>query len=394
MSNRPAPSTKAAQAKGVDERQELRLRRFRMALASYGLWTTIVLIAWAGGLIVMPGWLLLAMLGGVVLSNAWFWYKLRSGRNLLYADPSMTLPQVALALCWILVVIGASHADRSLMMVVFVVIMLFGIFRLDRDAFLKLTALALAGYAIVVAADLTLREVEVNWIEEAVRFLVLASGLLWCTFFGTHVAQLRATLRAQNEALQQLVRNAQRIAERDHLTSAYNRRYIMESMEKERARSERRHAPFSIIIFDLDHFKAINDQHGHVTGDRVLSQFAQVARRVLRSVDVISPGRRAYAFGRFGGEEFICLLPETGLDGAARCANRLKEVLAGERFEAGVTVTFSAGISVYRHGETVEQTLSRADDALYRAKNAGRDRIFQEKPVRRSGNVVKLKTNS
>ena len=394
MSTRPAPTTQATQTRKMDERQELRLRRFRMALASYALWTTIVLVAWAGGLIAMPGWLLLATLGGIVLSNAWFWYMLRSGRSLLYADPSMTLPQVALAMLWILVVIGASHADRSLMMVVYVVIMLFGIFRLDRDAFLKLTALALVGYAVVVLADLELRGVEVNWIEEGVRFLVLASGLLWCTFFGSHVAQLRAALRSQNQALQQLVQNAERDAKRDHLTSAYNRRYIMETMEKERARSKRRHAPFSIIIFDLDHFKSINDRFGHVTGDRVLSQFSQVARRVLRSADVISPGRRAYAFGRFGGEEFICLLPETGLDGATRCANRLKEVLANERFEAGVKVTFSAGISVYRHGETVEQTLSRADDALYRAKNAGRDRVFQEKPLRRSANVVKLKPNS
>jgi diguanylate cyclase (GGDEF)-like protein len=268
--------------------------------------------------------------------------------------------------------------------------MLFGIFRLDRDDFLKLTALALLGYVVVVAADLVVRDVSVDFFTEGMRFLVLASCLLWCTFFGSHVAQLRATLRRQNEALQQHVKDAQRIADRDHLTSAYNRRYIMKALEQERARSERRHAPFAIIIFDLDHFKSINDRHGHVTGDRVLSRFSQVARRELRAVDVISPGRRRHAFGRFGGEEFIALLPETGLAGARQCAERMQEVMAQEPFENGITVTFSAGIAVYRYGETIEQTLSRADDALYRAKDAGRNRVFAEKPAAQPGKIVRL----
>jgi diguanylate cyclase (GGDEF)-like protein len=374
----------------MDARMAVRLRRFYMALASYALWTVIALIGWAGGLIAMPLWLMLAMLGGVILSNAWFWYMLRSGRSLSYADPSMTKAQVTLGLFWILVVMGASHVDRSLMMVVYIVIMLFGIFRLDRDDFLKLTALALLGYVVVVAADLVVRDVSVDFFTEGMRFLVLASCLLWCTFFGSHVAQLRATLRRQNDALQQHVKDAQRIADRDHLTSAYNRRYIMKALEQERARSERRHAPFAIIIFDLDHFKSINDRHGHVTGDRVLSRFSQVARRELRAVDVISPGRRRHAFGRFGGEEFIALLPETGLAGARQCAERMQEVMAQEPFENGITVTFSAGIAVYRYGETIEQTLSRADDALYRAKDAGRNRVFEEKPAAKPGKIVRL----
>lgn len=388
---------RANPAAEMDARQGVRMRRFYMALASYALWASIAVIAWTGDLVVMPVWLLGATLGGIVLSNALFWYMLRSGRSLLFADPSMTFPQVVLALFWVLIVIGASHRDRSLMMVVYIVVMLFGIFRLDRSDFFKLTAVALTGYAVVVATDLFIRGVEVRVFDEAVRFLVLASCLLWCTFFGSHVAQLRARLRQQNEALQQNIKESKRIAERDHLTWAYNRRYIMDALETERARSERRHAPFAIVIFDLDHFKLINDRHGHMVGDRVLTRFSAIARQELRAVDVVSPGRRANAFGRFGGEEFIGLLPETGLDGARQCAARLRAAVAAERFDDGVRVTFSAGIAVYRHGETIEQTLSRADDALYRAKGAGRDTVFEEKPARRAGsgkskNVVRLKT--
>jgi len=379
----------------MDVRQAVRIQRFHMALASYALWASIVLIAWMGGLLAMPAWLLAATLGGVVLSNAWFWHMLRSGRSLLRSDPSMTLPQVALALLWVLVIIGASHVDRSLMMVVYIVVMLFGIFRLDRADFLRLTALALLGYAVVVAADLMIRDVEVPLFHELVRFLVLASAMLWCSFFGTHVAQLRARLRQQNMALQTHIKQARRSADRDHLTWAYNRHYIMKALEEERGRSEHRNAPFSVIIFDLDHFKLINDRHGHIAGDRVLKKFSDIARRELRSADVVSQGRRGNAFGRFGGEEFIALLPETGLDGARRCADRLKTAVAAERFDAGISVTFSAGIAVYRHGETIEQTLHRADDALYRAKRAGRERVFEEKPIRRpsqSAKIISLKT--
>lgn len=389
MRGHPQNSTQADSA-AADARQAVRLRRFYMALASYGLWTLIGLIAWAGGLIAMPGWLLAATLSGIVLSNAWFWYYLRSGRSLLFEDPSMTLPQVAMGLFWTLVLIGASHLDRSLMMVVYIVVMLFGIFRLDRDAFIKLSIFALAGYAIVIAVDLVLRGVEVQLFHEVVRFLVLASCLLWCASFGTHVAGLRARLREQNEALQQHVLKAERSAQRDHLTTVYNRRYIMNALDEERGRCQHRKAPFAVIILDLDHFKSINDRYGHVVGDRVLARFAQMARRELRAVDVISPGRRRHSFGRFGGEEFICLLPETGLDGARNCAARLQEAMKRERFERGIEVTFSAGIAIYRHGETIEETLGRADDALYRAKNAGRNRILEEKPSRKPANVVKL----
>jgi diguanylate cyclase len=380
----------AGTAAAMDARHAVRKRRFFMAVASYALWSGVTLIAWAAGLIMMPAWVLAGLLGGIVLSNAWFWHLLRSGRSLLYRDPSMTLPQVALALVWALVIVGASRPDRSLMMAVFFVVMLFGIFRLDRADFLKVTALALVGYAVVVSADLLRHDTEIQLVHEVVRFLVLATGMFWCTFFGAHVAQLRSRLRQQNQELQQLIKKAERTAERDHLTRAYNRRYIMKELENERARSARRHAPFAIVIFDLDHFKLINDRHGHAVGDRVLTRFSEIASRELRAVDVVSPGRRRNAFGRFGGEEFIALLPETGLDGARRCTDRLQAAVAAERFDGGVRVTFSAGISVYRHDETVEQTLARADDALYRAKRAGRDKIFEEKPVQRSGQSAKV----
>jgi diguanylate cyclase (GGDEF)-like protein len=368
----------------MDARQAVRLRRFGMAIASYAMWISLALIGWLTGLLSLPTPILATALAGIVATNLFFWHMLRSGRSLLLPDPSMTFAQVAVALLWVLVLMGASHQDRSMMMMVYVIVMLFGIFRLDRSDFLKLTGFALMGYVGVVAIEFLFRFEDVNVFEEALRLLVLTACLLWLTFFGSHVAELRAKLRQRNEELQDAVKDAHRLADRDHLTWAYNRRYIMNALDRERSRSERRHAPFSIVIFDLDHFKSVNDRFGHIVGDRVLTRFAEVARRELRAMDVVASGRRAHCFGRYGGEEFIAVLPETGLEAARLCAERLRTALAKETFDNNLRITVSAGLAVYRYGESAEETLRRADDALYRAKKHGRNQVVEEKPLRKA----------
>jgi diguanylate cyclase (GGDEF)-like protein len=378
--NRRSKKNPAAE---MDARQAVRLRRFRMGVASYAMWVLLAFLAWAAGMLRLPDAVLAGALGGIVVTNLFFWYMLRSGRSLLWNDPSMTLAQVTMGLVWVMVLMAASPADRSLIMNAYFIVVLFGIFRLDRADFLRITGVALLGYVAVVASDMFFWGGIIEPLEEALRFLVLAASLVWCTFFGSHVAELRQKLRGRNEELQVAASDAQRLAERDHLTWAYNRRYIMNLLTSERARSERRHAPFSIVIFDLDHFKAVNDRFGHLFGDRVLTRFADLARRELRAMDVVASGRRGHAFGRYGGEEFIAVLPETGLEGARLCAERLRSALAKEVFEGNLKVTVSAGLAVHRFGETVEETLRRADDALYRAKKDGRNQVTEEKPLRK-----------
>ncbi|MEJ2513884.1 MAG: GGDEF domain-containing protein [Gammaproteobacteria bacterium] len=364
-----------------------------MAAASYAMWVSLALVGFATGFFELPPPVFWGSLAGVVLTNLYFFHLLRSGQSLLKPDPSMTFAQVAVALFWVMILMAGARDDRSTMLVVYVIVMLFGIFRLDRLDFLRLSMLALLGYVSVVAWEFFRDPLAFDAYREGLRLLVLAACLLWCVFFGSHVAELRAKLRRKNEALQEAVKDAHRLADRDHLTWAYNRRYIMQMVKTEAARAERRHAPFSIVIFDLDHFKSINDRYGHQIGDRVLTRFADLARRELRAMDVMTTGRRNHCFGRYGGEEFICILPETGRDGARRCAERLRVALAKEVFEEGIRITVSAGISTFRYGEEVDETLRRADDALYRAKEHGRNQVAEEKPLRRtgrSGSVVSI----
>ena len=190
--------------------------------------------------------------------------------------------------------------------------------------------------------------------------------------------------------LQTGIERMKRDAERDHLTNSYSRQFILEMVGRERSRADRSGEALCICILDIDHFKDMNDQYGHLAGDRILAAFARRVRGALRTMDTVNgagvstdfgadegqqetSGRRA--LGRIGGEEFIVLLPDTSLRGALKCAERVRKAIVRRPFEGLHQVTVSIGIAEYRTGETVSSMLGRADEALYGAKNAGRNRV-------------------
>jgi diguanylate cyclase (GGDEF)-like protein len=133
--------------------------------------------------------------------------------------------------------------------------------------------------------------------------------------------------------------------------------------------------PFSVCILDLDHFKRINDRFGHIAGDGVLTSFADKARSELRGLDLMGRNNSGAWFGRYGGEEFIIVLPNTSLLGARNCAERIRHITSDTSFDDVLRITVSVGVTEYRIGEDVEDTLRRADQALYNAKNGGRNQI-------------------
>jgi len=157
---------------------------------------------------------------------------------------------------------------------------------------------------------------------------------------------------------------------RDSLTNVYNRLYFMQQLEREVQQAQRTGAPLSVLMLDVDHFKRINDAHGHLVGDRVLQQIAGACGACIRPYDVLA---------RIGGEEFALLLSATPLDEASEIAERVRAGVSGLRLDAeageGVSITVSIGISKLAPGDrSGEIALKRADDALYQAKREGRDR--------------------
>lgn len=156
----------------------------------------------------------------------------------------------------------------------------------------------------------------------------------------------------------------------DFLTGTLNRRGMEDAFEREFARSERTRAPLCVALFDIDYFKRLNDAYGHDAGDEALIHLVRVVKETLRPTDVIA---------RFGGEEFVIILPETGVEEGMNAMTRLQRELTKKFFlhkNEKVLITFSAGIALRLPDESADAIISRADQALYKAKAAGRNRVF------------------
>jgi len=152
----------------------------------------------------------------------------------------------------------------------------------------------------------------------------------------------------------------------DYLTGAMNRRGFMERFEHEIQRSQRYGSPLALIWFDLDTFKRVNDQHGHNVGDRVLCAISEATQKVIRKVDI---------FARMGGEEFCVLMPQTSLAGAGDVAEKLRRAIEECNCPEDVHITASFGVAEYISGEHSDYFLQRADNALYRSKDEGRNKL-------------------
>ncbi len=228
---------------------------------------------------------------------------------------------------------------------------------------------AIAGYSIVVIsrAELAARQKEMLQVTLGIMLggLLLAS---WLSFriAGNVLAQLDAAakeLRRQKEAAELLART-------DELTGMPNRRAFYEAAHHEIQRALRYGVPMTLIITDIDHFKSINDNYGHHVGDAVLQAFARTLAASIREVDLA---------GRWGGEEFVILMPDTTLEEALRVAERMRLAVAGAPMRAGrhsFGYTTSFGVATFSTDTpTLDVLLKRADAALYRAKELGRNRI-------------------
>ncbi len=193
--------------------------------------------------------------------------------------------------------------------------------------------------------------------------------------------RLQTRMKISSEDLKQLqqeLEKSQQEAQTDILTSLLNKRGFEKRFELERIRAKQNETPFSIIMVDIDHFKKVNDTFGHLVGDSLLKSIANMLKSHLRKNDIAS---------RYGGEEFLILLPETGIEGAKAAAQKIRDTLATKEWKLKETgepmgrITISMGIALYKLNEPEEALIKRADDALYLAKNRGRDRIITQEEL-------------
>ena len=205
--------------------------------------------------------------------------------------------------------------------------------------------------------------------ERLVTLICFSLSVGRFVYLGLYGNAMRNVLYERSLELKRANRRIEELAEIDELTGAFNRRRMMRSLDEESVRVQRSGSPFSVALIDLDFFKRINDRYGHPTGDEVLRTFAITIFANIRATD---------KFGRYGGEEFLLLMPDTPNDVAAKILDRLRIITAEldwSAFSNGMKVTISAGVATMRHDESSDSILARADAALYVSKDNGRNRI-------------------
>lgn len=360
----------------------LRLNRQLMAVYSYVLVWAATLAAMELGIVssAMPHVLLFSSL---LAFNVLVYLAIRSGLSERCGDPSLTIVQMLAAILLITLMLHHAEELRGAMLAIYFMVMTFGVFALDRRKLLIMSAVVLAAFTALIVYEAMVLPHRLVYGLVFGQWSILALGLIWFVFVGGYIHNLQQRIRDQRESLKDnQVRleasNAQlhdamtqlaEIAVRDELTGLYNRRHFIERLEHAIALAERSGQPFYLALIDLDHFKQVNDQHGHLAGDSILERFATLAKESLRRSDVLA---------RFGGEEFIILFPEGGQADIAEVLNRLRTrftALSLDDLQPGLRVTLSAGLAGWRPGDNADSLTRRADEALYAAKDAGRNRL-------------------
>jgi diguanylate cyclase (GGDEF)-like protein len=345
-------------------------RRHMLAVqgVSYVLLTLVLLVyCYAGTVpIVIPSTYFLAGIGlvliFVVLSEAHF--------NDRFEDHYLTLFQVAghvaLQLCFLLAAPVIGFVFLSVVFLIFG----FGALRMtSRQAIIAWTLTMIGLAPIFLLSDTPIDLPITTRTERVAAMLSFVLTIGQCAFVGLYGSTMRKMLYDRSFELKAAYKRIEELAELDELTGASNRRSIMRMLEEAIAGARRTGSPCSIALIDLDWFKRINDAYGHPTGDEVLRTFSITMFANVRNVD---------RFGRYGGEEFLLVLPDMDADRAMRSLDRLRAIIADldwSAFSPGMRVTMSAGVATLDPNETSDLFLARADSALYAAKAQGRNRI-------------------
>ncbi len=297
-----------------------------------------------------------------------FYLLVRSGLSKKLGSPGMDLPQCMFAMASILMAYVIVGPMRNAVLLLIALVMVFSMITLTPR---QVRIMGLASLTCLGATMAWLAVHEPDQVDarmEFIKFALAASTLPALSTVASHVTHLRTRLLQQRQELQHALSMLHEIATRDELTGLHNRRHMMQLMEQQTKRQQRSGEGFCLALIDLDHFKQVNDRHGHHMGDLVLKTFADVISKELRQTDTLA---------RWGGEEFLLMLtaPDPGLQGAQASLARFQAALGQTVLGQGIRITFSAGLTEHVPGELLHATLERADRGLYAAKAGGRNQV-------------------
>jgi diguanylate cyclase (GGDEF)-like protein len=352
---------------GTEPKQRLRLVQCGTAmLLVLGSVLNMQYLVWAGLAPAVPtAWWTLVLVGGF----AGFFITIRSGRNLRYAEPSLTVPQMVFAILCGAVAYAIAGRGRGGAFPILMVIFMFGMYSLSPSTVLRTSFFAVAVFGITMAVmawrNPAVYEPAVEW----GHFIMIAIMVPAVAMLTGQLSRLRDRLRRQKKDIAFALARIQELATRDELTGLINRRHMLELMEQERQRGVRSGQSFCIAVIDIDDFCKISEQHGHAFADELLRRFANEALNVLRISDLLC---------RWDGKEFLLMLSNTRASLGRVSMERLHERIKALPLDAqgaALHMGFSAGVTEHRAGETVADTVQRAEQALLAAKADGQSKV-------------------
>ena len=353
----------------TDKRQRIRLAMSGLAALLMVFCLVVMNAVAAAGLanaVHVRVWTVCSVLGLIVVYAA-----IRSGWSRRFKDPALTLAQILYAITCCAAAFVIAGPARGVTLPILAIILMFGIFGLTTRQMLGVLVYSLVAFGVASGVVAARDEPDYPTVVAAAYVGMVVVVLLSSTFLTTRVQSTREHLRRQKAELARALEQIRQLATHDDLTGLLNRRAMLDRMQLEQRRSLRSGSPLLIAQLDIDHFKAVNDTHGHAAGDLVLQSFADTVRRNVRDTDVLA---------RWGGEEFVLLLCDTPAADAVALMERLRQAVQAMQVPVAqggqpITVTVSIGLARHTPADPLAGTLERADQALYAAKAGGRNRV-------------------
>ena len=354
---------------GTDPKLRSRVALGMAPMLIYAAWCAMFIVgAGAGFLPVRAAHFMLCF---SIVGSLAFYPLTRSGFSARLKDSGLVLPQMLFATAWAVVCYALIPPSRPAMLQVMCLVQSFGFLSLRPRQLIVTGGASIAMLTLMLCAMAVLAPPGFDVHQQALKVLLAIVPLLLLMLMTMRYSRLRGRLSKQRVELEAAVAKVRLLVTRDALTGLVNRKQMQELLEQECARQARTGRAFCVVLVDLDHFKRINDAHGHPVGDEVLCAFAQAAQGELRETDTIA---------RWGGEEFLLLMRETEPEPAGKVAvERLRCEIAELHPSLSVPalrVSFSAGVALHRAEDPVERTIAFADQALYAAKAAGRNCVI------------------
>jgi len=367
------------------------MQQFLLALGLYALWSALACLSNFIGQTTLPTEAAIILFAGIIATNTLFFGLAKTTATHQLPHSTVTLAQSVFGIVWATLYSFLSSGTGELIPIIYITALLFAISHIGPRQFVHLAIFSAVSYSLVVVMKGVLGPPKTSLWPELTQLLIFAGVIAWVLIYGRHLHDLRLQLVQRNTSLQSIIDKMARTAEQNNSSTAAHRRHLMESLTREKGRTDRSNNPFSICIFEIDCFNALIDQYGSLAGERALKNFSRRIRGELRAMDAANPSGFNRSFARLGNEEYIVILPQTGLRGAERCAERICEAIRKRPFDDSSKQTVSGGVAEYKRGETIPELLARADGALRIAKAAGGNQIIYSQPKKpRRADILRL----